>query len=281
MENYFNKLTAIILTVLISTSFIFAQSGYHLQYKMQEGKTYRYKGVSTSKVTQEVMGKEMTINTKVNSIDRITVKNQSENGNMTLIVSYDSIKIHLSNPVKDTTISLKNLIGKRIKMDLTKLGVVKNKMMLDTIKSNSRIVKSFKNQSFNFIQLPDKEVHIGSKWQSTKIDTVNNQMGKIIVNSTFNYTLVGKEKKNGRNCLKISFTVKTKLNGKGNLRGMDLYIEGKGKGNGSADFDPDEGVLVLLNSNSYHQMTITASGNRNMIIPVTQSTKTVKTLISN
>ncbi len=281
MKRNLLRFATILFTVVISASFVYAQEGYNLQYKMQKGKTYKYRGLTNSKVTQQVMGREMTFNNDVHTIDRMIVTNRSDNGNLTLTAAYDSIKVHSSSSMKDTTFSLKDFLGKRTKMVLTKLGVVENKTLLDSLDNQSGIEKNFRNQSsFEFVQLPGKSINIGDKWQASKIDTADSQMGKMVIKSDFDYTLAGKEKKAGRDCLKITFTAKTNIEGKGNMRGMELYIEGTGKATGSADFDPEEGVLVNIDSKSDHKMTIAAKGNQNMIIPVTQSTNTSRTLIS-
>jgi hypothetical protein len=128
-------------------------------------------------------------------------------------------------------------------------------------------------------RLPEKEVKIGEKWNSTTIDTVESMGGKIYHISNMEYTLSGKEKKQNHDCLKIDYIGTTSDTGKMMMNGMELFVEGNGKVKGTMYFDAKIGITVLDESTTDNEQTMAITGQQNMTIPMSVTSKSIKTLL--
>jgi hypothetical protein len=273
----FNSIITLSVLLLLITS-LNAQENYKLEYKFEKGKTYRYQDVTKTDMTQEMMGKEMKIKSESNIVNRLVVDDVTENGNAVLLISADSMKVFSSTPMGDTTMILSELIGKRTKVILSHLGKIENREIVDSVKLMGRAAGAAQRESIQFPKLSDKVVKIGDTWTATTEDTVNQMGGKIAVTGNFEYKLLGQEKKDGCDCLKITFTGKTTTEGKATMQGMEFFIDGSGKTSGTIYFDAKAGLVVYEETNSDSETNMALTGEQQMIIPITQVTKTVRTL---
>ena len=274
----FNSIITLSLLLLFITS-LSAQDTYKLEYKFEKGRTYRYQDVAKTDMTQEMMGKEMKIKSEINTVIRLLVEEVTKNGNEVLLISADSMKVFSSTPMGDTTMVLSDLIGKRTRVILSKLGNVENREIVDSVKITGRAAGAAQRESIQFPKLSDKVVKIGDTWTATTEDTVNQMGGKIAVTGNYEYTLLGQGKKDDRDCLRITFTGKTTTEGKATMQGMEFFIDGSGKTNGTIYFDPKAGLVVYEETNSDSETNMALTGEQQMIIPITQVTKSTRTLI--
>lgn len=274
----FNSIITLSVLFLLITS-LNAQDNYKLEYKFEKGKTYRYQDVTKTDMTQEMMGKEMKIKSESNIVNRLIVDDVTKNGNAVLLISADSMKVFSSTPMGDTTMILSELIGKRTKVVLSNLGKIENREIVDSVKITGRAAGAAQREAIQFAKLSDKAVKVGDTWTATTQDTVNQMGGKIAVTSNFEYKLLGQEKKDDCNCLKITFTGKTTTEGKATMQGMEFFIDGSGKTSGTIYFDAKAGLVVYEETNSDSETNMALTGEQQMIIPITQVTKTVRTLL--
>jgi hypothetical protein len=277
MTKFKSSFTVIIL--ILSISFAYAQESYKLEYKFEKGKNYLYKDITTGDMTQEMMGKEMKMKNESNAVIRIVVDDVTKDGEATLLVSADSLSVFSSTPMGDTTMIMNDMIGKRTKIILLSSGKIEKRETIDSIKMMGRAAGAAQREGIKFAQLSDKPVKIGETWTSSTQDTVNQMGGKIVVTGNHEYTLVGKEKKDGSDCLKITFTGNTTTEGKASVQGMEFFIDGSGKVNGTFFFNPKAGLLVYEESNSDSEINMATTGEQSMIIPITQVTKSIRTLL--
>lgn len=279
MKAQLSKLiTIVIITMLIVFSSA-AQESFNLEYKFEKGKTYRYKEVSSGKMTQEMMGKEMKMSSDGEKVVKFTVNDVSKNGDITITASTDSMKIFSSSPMGDTTIYPKELLDKRVVFTFSKKGKKLSEQIVDSIKQGGRLTSITPAELVKFPILPDNSVAIGQTWNSVTVDTVDRMGGKVITTTDIELTLVGKENKLDYDCLKISFNGKTESEGKARVQGMDLMIEGSGKLSGNYYFDPKLGVIVFEEIEIDTESTMATTGEQAMIIPITQYSKNVRTLV--
>ena len=131
-----------------------------------------------------------------------------------------------------------------------------------------------------FQRLPEKPVTLGEKWHITTTDSVDMMGGKMVTTGEIDYTLAGKEQRLGHECLKIAFTGKTVVAGKGKMMGMEIFTEGTGKLTGTFFFDCSRGLSVAEEGASDSEMTAAITGQQNMTIPISQSVKSTRTLVS-
>jgi len=279
MNKFYSRISLIVIAMLISASIIFAQESYKLEYKFQKGKTYRFSHISNSNITQEMMGKEMKMTNASDMTFRVAVDDLTKEGNIALIVSIDSAKNTTKSPMMDTTMILNNIIGKRTKITVSKIGAVLSREVLDTIKNEGMMGSGSQRGMAQLTLLPEKEVKVGEKWNSTTIDTIESMGGKIIHTSNVEYTLSGKEKKQNHDCLKIDYIGTSSDTGKMMMNGMELFVEGNGKVKGTVYFDQKLGLIVLDESTTDNEQTMAITGQQNMTIPMSVTSKSTKTLL--
>ncbi|RJP72957.1 MAG: hypothetical protein C4539_02455 [Ignavibacteriales bacterium] len=270
-----------LFTILFVFSFsciISAQSGYNLKYNFEKGKSYKYSSITDGTITQSMMGQEM----KIGLESKIFLKMETEDvmgDQFSLLVSIDSGKVRTSMPMKDTTISLNENEGKRTRIIVEKNGKVTKKEIVDTVMAGMEEMGSFGNEITKLVVLPDKEIKPGETWNNTSVDSVVMMGGKILTTSNLDYTLAGKIDTLGYSCLVINFTGKTSSEGSAKIMGMDLFIEGNGKNSGKLYFAPAKGLIVFVDVILDNEMTMAATGEQNMIIPISQSMKSKQTIL--
>lgn len=273
------KILAFALIFLVTVN-IQAQESYKLEYKFEKGKTYRYKDVTSGSMTQEMMGREMKMRNESNTVVKLVVDNLTKDKNIVLLISADSARVFSSSPRGDTTIYLKELIGKRTKVTISNLGKITNRETIDTVEiSGGRLTSAAQREALKFPILSEKPVKVGDSWSTANIDTMDQMGGKIIVTSDVEYKVVGKEKKNGTDCLKMTFNGKSTTEGKGVVQGMEFFIDGSGKVNGTLYFDVKAGLVIEEESNTDSETNMATTGEQQMIIPMTQTSKSMRTYI--
>ncbi|HEX2867029.1 MAG TPA: hypothetical protein VHO03_08295 [Ignavibacteriales bacterium] len=270
-------LSALFVFSLLSGSLL-AQESYKLKYNFEKGKNYVFMNTMDGNFTQEAMGREMKMSVNGGYSVKILVDNVN-NGKAELITMLDSGKISSKNPMKDTTISLAPFAGKRTRLFMLQDGTVEKTEVVDTIKMFNLQGLS-QNNMMRFVKLPAEEVKTGVPFSVTTSDTTD-VMGSGKITNTINstYTIVGKEKVLGHDCLKMTYTGDVKTGGNAQVMGMNLVIEGTGKISGNFYFDPVMGMAVKNEGNMDSEMTMAATGQQNMIIPITQSMKTTQFLV--
>ncbi|MCU7496121.1 MAG: hypothetical protein HF314_14910 [Ignavibacteria bacterium] len=274
------------LPLILSALFVFsllsvnlnAQESYKLKYNFQKGKTYSFLSTMDGNFTQEAMGTEMKMS--VNGNFSVSMKvDDVKDGKAELITALDSGRISTKNPMKDTTLSLAPFAGKRIKLTMLEDGTIEQTSIIDSIKFFN-VTGLSQNNLIRFIKLPKGEVKPGVPWNMVSNDTVE-MMGAGKMTNTINstYTIVGKEKVRGHECLKVTYTGDVKNSGQTQVMGMNLVIEGTGKISGSLYFDPVMGMAIKNDGSMDNEMTMAATGQQNMIMPITQSVKTSISLV--
>ncbi len=268
-------LPAILIALIIIAVQSSAQDTF--EYKFAKGKTYLYSTVSSSNMTQEMGGQEMKFSQASRFLLR-TLVDDVKNGSAVLLISADSAVSSTKNPMRDTTMVLTDLIGKRIKLTVSKSGDILERQVVDSVKFAGQ-VRGAQRELLSLLVLPSKPVKQGDKWNSTKNDTVDQMGGKIYMSTTFEFSHAGNENKLGHSCVKIDFTGKITTNGNMKMQGMELFVEGGGKVSGTFYFDPVKGIPVVIDSLTDTETTMAATGQQQMTIPITSSQKSTTTLV--
>ncbi len=132
-----------------------------------------------------------------------------------------------------------NLIGSKIRMRLSKDGVLSGFEELDDLPEMTSIIRRTAAAEYIhraatiFPKLPEKPVGIGGTWTYT----LNAARPYIFldvdeeIKTVYTYTVVEETKMNGLNCLKIEMTYKQEARVEGERRGQPFSenIEGRGK----------------------------------------------------
>ena len=256
---------------LITSMTIHAQVRYDLQFKYLPGTVYRYNSVETFTSQQDFNGQDMTINGGSDSRINMEVVTVGPDSSLVVMVGYDAMRTFVKSAMMDTVIELKELIGKRTKLTMNRYGVEIGRVTPDSSEFSGRLGMLNKStQDAGFFKLPRHGIGVGEKWAAKVSDSAGFGEGYITNSGTIEYTLIGPDLKNARNCLKIGFISKSDVNGKISQMGMDFFAEGTNESSGTIWFDSDAGVVVLQEITSTQELTIAASDPVPIAIPMTQ-----------
>jgi len=255
-----------------------AQEKFSLSYKMEKGKTYRFKQDNKIETTQEMGGQEMKMNADENSTIIYDILDVNPDGSMSLIYKYDDAKLKMKGMGRDTTMDMKNMQGKKIRAEMSKTGRVTKETRADTAKNAkaSPSLNMFANTSFP--RLPEQPVGIGEKWSGITSDTTHSDEGLVVYKKNIEYILSGKEKKGTHDCMKINFKGTFEVNGTMKQMGMDIAMEGTGETSGSFWFDAASGLLIEDGTITAIEMTLALTGQQQMTIPMSQRVTSSKIL---
>jgi hypothetical protein len=184
--------------------------------------------------------------------------------------------LKVKNPRVDTTIVPVELLHKRNRLMITALGEITAREVIDSVKIPMLLRASGGLGSREILRLPvlsDKPVKAGEKWTYTKVDSTKADGGSSTMSTTLEYTLVGREKYAGHDCVRLSFTGKVDVNSKSTMMGMDVFTEGGGKMTGVVYFDDRAGLFVGEEGKTDMEMTAAVTGQQNMTIPITSTVK--------
>jgi hypothetical protein len=273
MKNLLVRQTLIIALIAIS-GFAFSQEAVLLKYNFVKGKAYIQNTQVTNNVTQTMGPQEIKVLTEVKTANEYAIEGAENGGNTTALISMLNTSIRQSGMGRDTTMIFKDLKDK-IRVVFAIDGKTVSSTKVDS-SENSRFIGSMK-ETAKLQFLPNKSLTIGEKWTDKVVESNNMNGFATDVNNEFEYTLVGKESKDGKVYFKISFTGTMSINGKGSQMGMEMFLEGTGKTEGFNYFDPKTSMIVYTESQTEMDMNIAVSGQQNMTIPMTQSMKTIVT----
>ncbi len=248
---------ALVLIALATLSFM-AKDGVTLRLKPQQGKTYTITSKSNTMMMMEVQGQSMnqsqgmefrqTFTPKSVTDKEILIETQVDAIKMSMSVmgqklEYDSEHPEKTSPLlagqtKDINASVKKLAT--AKYDA--LGNVIDALDLDMSQLGAAI-----------IQLPEKDVTKGSKWNFSKEQEVSGSK----INVDYTYTVTALTKKS----VEVSIT--------GTVKGDTDDISGKYEG--TASINPATGMVTNSSLKSNMSMTISQQG---LTIPVTMVVNT-------
>lgn len=262
----------------------FSTAGQKLRYKFENKKSYKYSSIVESKTSGQAMGQEFTITSSANLDYSISLI--SENADvMTLMAKFEKFCIKLNMPMmgfNDSTIVMREYIGKRIKVMITNRGKTLAVEPIDTIPPTRVQIMASLTPSDMFkqfmLQLPEKEVDVNDSWKNNNPDTISRGGMKMVMKQNLEFKVVGAEKKNDFNCWKIDINGTSTIEGNGTQQGTDVTVDGTVKINGAAYVAPAEGVFVLSEQSNETEMTTTATGSQTGASTMSISTR-VKTVL--
>ena len=243
---------AMLVLVALATLSFMAKDGVTLRLKPQQGKTYTATSKANMMTMMEMQGQTMNMSQNIETRQSFTAKEVSNEQNvietqieamkmtisqMGMKLEYDSehpektspmlagqikeIEKTLNKPITATYDALGKLVGDSINLEMSQLSNV-------------------------IVELPSQELTVGSKWNSTKSQTVSN----IEVSANMEYTVTAISKKS----VDVSFT--------GNVESTEVT----GTYNGTASINPQTGLMMNNTTKSNLSMTI---NEQSMSIPIT------------
>ncbi len=274
-----SRICSILIISIVSFALAGAQA-LKLEYKYAKGTAYSYRDAMDGKTSQEVMGQE--IKSEMNGMQVIRFEPQSvgADGSIVMTATVDSASMHVKAPNIDTTQVQNELIGRSFTFTLEKTGDASRFTAINP--SDSALMGSIENQLEKYPRLSDAKVGVGSTWNKNQVDTIVQAQfgGRLITDTKETYTVAAIEMKNGYKCYKLTATGTIGLTGSGSTQGIDLKFEGTGKTTSTHYFAAAQGILVSSESIVDLDMTIGAVGQQQMVIPMTQSMKMTRVLLS-
>ncbi|NTV19658.1 MAG: hypothetical protein HGA83_09545, partial [Bacteroidales bacterium] len=268
MKRVFLTLTLLFVFVITSNA-SFGQESVMLKYNFKEGKSFKTTMNLTNEMVQSMMGQEMKATSTVGTVSEYKISKVDAKNNATALVTILDLSATTVAMGKEDVVKKSDFKKENICAEYDQTGKSISGKLIDTTEDFSK-VGSF--QGFVKLQiLPAREVKVGEVWNEKQIDTVNNgpsnPMSFMTTAMDTEYTLVGKEMREGKNVYKISYKSSMELAGKGKQMNMDLFLEGTGEVTGFFYFDPAASVTVYSEGNTEMNSTITVTGQQNMSIP--------------
>jgi len=280
MKRVFLTLTLLFVFV-ISSNASFGQESVMLKYNFKEGKSFKTTMNLSNEMVQSMMGQEVKATSIVGVVSEYRISKVDAKNNATALVTILDLTATTMAMGKENVVKKSDFKKENICAEYDQTGKTISDKLVDTTEDFSA-VGSF--QGFVKLQLlPAREVKVGEVWNEKQIDTVNNgpsnPMSFMTTAMDTEYTLVGKEMREGKNVYKISYKSSLELAGTGKQMNMDLFLEGTGEVNGLIYFDPAASITVYAEGNTEMNSTVTVSGQQNMSIPMTQKVKVVSTTV--
>ncbi len=274
MRNLFLKQSLTIALVALC-GFAYSQESVLLKYNFVQGKTYTQSTTITSNITQSMGGQEMKMQSDIKTSNDYAIEGVDKDGNATVLVSLLNLSVRSAAMGRDTTMNFNDLKDKN-RTVYSPEGKTISSTKVDSSKI-ARMIGSI-DQFIKLQTLPAKSIKVGEKWQEKIVENKKpSGSNPFAVDNTtdMEFTLVGKESKDGIDYFKISFTGTMTITGKGNQMGMELFMEGTGKTEGFGYFNPITSMIVYTESSTEMDMTIAVTGQQNMTMPMSQSMKSI------
>jgi hypothetical protein len=259
---------ALVTTLIMSVS---GMAQYKLEYKASGSTPLHYKAHTTLETVETMMGQEQRVSVVSDQFFSVTsVKADTVLIFSTTIDSGGNVAIM---PTGDTNRTVSPAIGKVKETRILPNGEELSSRWVDTAFANSQVGQMKDFGSF-FFKLPSAKVDTGATWTQDKIDTVGTPgaQGRVVVSTTTNYKLVGKEDVEGVTCARIEFVGKVSLKGSAAIQGTNLAIDGSGTITGTALFDYSGGKVEKITGTSSQDIVMATAGNNPMTIPMNQKT---------
>lgn len=246
-----------------------------VRYKMPKGKTLKYTMTSDTEMLQEVMGSEQEVESNSTVKAVLTSDGEDDAGNLVFTLVYDSFVAEIHHVMMDSTVeNPEGIVNKRIRKVITPSGDQLESIEIDSIKLGMFSQGGFSSDQEFLLDFPEAALEMGTPVTRSDVDSTALMGGTMRVQSDVDFTWVGNETMMGFDCMKVELDGTVRLEGNGTMRGMmDIFLEGDGDVTGTAYFAPAEGVLVSYENVGDFEMTIATTGQQNMTIPVTQTTK--------
>ncbi len=258
----------LVMTLIMSVS---GMTQYKLEYKASGSTPLHYKAHTNLEIVETMMGQEQKMN--VMSDQFLSVTSMKLDTILIFSTTIDSGGNVAIMPTGDTNRTVSPAIGKIKETRIRPNGEELSTKWIDTAFANSQSGQVRDFGSF-FFKLPSADVDTGAAWTQDKIDTVGTPgaQGKVVVNTSTNYKLVGKEDVHGVSCAKIEFIGKLSLKGSASVQGMNLAIDGTGTITGTAFFDFSAGKVEKISGTSSQDIVMATAGDNPMTIPMSQKT---------
>ena len=258
-----------------------AKSGYILNYQRPEDRTLQYLLNSDYTQEMEIMGQNIDLVSNSSSKFHIDSKG-TDKDNFNLEVTIDTMSMIIKSPQGEIKPDLNPVIGASFDYVVSSKGMELDYSGAEAVKyivageEEASIASSFQAL---FPDLPDQPIRIGDTWVSTDSVVEKGNSGKLEIIGNNTNTLVGMEKINGYDCIKINSDMKGTMSGSGSMQGLNTTTSGTIESTDTWYFAYKEGVFVKLVSEGVAESTTKTTGKKELSIPSKRSYAISKEII--
>ncbi|NOZ61005.1 MAG: hypothetical protein GXO74_04945 [Calditrichaeota bacterium] len=259
------------------------KTGFILTYRFPADQVLKYETNQTQKMTQEMMGQSIDVNSKMYSVTFLKGAGIDEQKNFLVKIGFDTLSMATKARGQNIKPDVSKIVGHEFNMTLSPQG---KKLAFNDPESlkisfgpmvGSRGAEDFFRNPLPV--LPAQPVKFGATWTDTDSTKMKQAGMDISVRSKTVNTLEKLEVLDGIECLKVTSKITGSLEGSGSQMGADIDFEGDLDGSATWYFDFRNGKLVQSENSMQMDGTVTVSGPQNMTIPMTQETTTKVHLI--
>jgi hypothetical protein len=263
---YLHSIRLSFVSLLVFIIFQISDSGQKLHYQFNQGKTCTYSTRIDTKTSAQMMGQELRMSSGVD-FDYSMRMVRSDGHLYTLQVTFEKFDVHLHVPLmgfNDSTIAMKEYIGKRILVLMTDRGRILSIDQVDSLPlcriqliANLTPLSIFRKL---FFELPEEDMEIHGSWKKNVPDTVIQGNITMVTKQRVEFTIVGAEKKNDYDCWKVLITGSSTMEGSGTQGANTVNVDGIIKNRGSVLIAPGDGILVSAEQFIDNDLTTTITG---------------------
>jgi hypothetical protein len=250
-----------------------------LEYRMSAPAGYSYQHTTITDQYMDIQGQSVEVSAKtIMEFKAQNINKIADGVNFDVIIDTAGMSVA---SMMENSVSDMNLKGKSFKMSIKpngkpiSYGEAANIEFGTASSGMSDLASMFAGI---FPLLSKSQAKPGDVWTSTDTLTVKSKTNETVTIGTANYTLVGFETLNGRNCAHITSVMEGTRSSKMNSQGMDLIMSFPYKGTESIWFDATEGVIVKYDVEAKGDGIVEIVG-MGMTIPVSMTTKSLLELI--
>jgi hypothetical protein len=246
-----------------------AQDKVNLEYRFENGKSYRYEMVSSNSFIQEMMGQENKGTAGIRQAGVFSIDATEPDGLMHGTFTWESFSTSTKMMQIDTTIEMKDYPGKKSSFLLSPKGelIITESDSADVMTGMPR---SPVNTMLSFYKLPERLVSVGDTFSVHSTDTTYDQKNnQTITERNRKAKLESVEKSAGGTFVYIiSYEEQVSSSGNVETMGMEMYQETEGTEKGTVRISGN-GILISQQSVSDKDMTMLLTGQMGMTIPMT------------
>ncbi|MDZ7271161.1 MAG: DUF6263 family protein [candidate division KSB1 bacterium] len=258
------------------------ETGFILSYRAAKGQALTYQMHNESRMTQEMMGQEMQVNTVQDFGWTLRSLGSSPEGNVRWQITFNQFLTTGKGPQGDFTMDGKELVGKSAELVTSPEGKIIARIGFDKLpKLNVMGQEVDMGAQFRelLVALPAQPVKIGDTWEETRTDTMKQSGVDLLLSSKTRYTVAEQTVCDGQECLKVNSQSTFTVGGQGSQMGANISFEGEGESSGYFLFAYKTGTLLEVVSERLMEGTAAVSGPMDMTIPMSQEIKSTLRLV--
>lgn len=283
-QSFMIRTCILILHLLLALSPLYAQST-ELRYRLQEGKTYRFKQVEeTTALAQTNDGRGAQIDRRSTRYFTITIEKAGIDEFQYLFVQDTAIVAENS---EDATVQRQNvdfqnvLTKKRVRVRQSPSGKVLGTSAVDPLNVQALFGPGandglFTQRAAIFPALPGSSIEPGMRWTDARRDTlypskeiprVGRGSGVRFLSSTTEYTAGDIADREGYRCIKVSWEGNAAMEEKIVYGNLEEFTEDESQTSGELFIAVDNGLPVFMDVTTEQENTRALFGEQNNVIP--------------